>query len=100
MFGTGYSTNNRIRNIFIFLGQILVMDAGESIGLRIRAAARITAGVLIASLGSIITGLGGASGGDAVLAGAAVWIVSLFAGLVVALQGVIVLVEGVIDSIE
>jgi len=44
------------------------MDIGESIGLRIRVAARITVGVIIGSVGSIFTSIGGSTvGGEAFL---------------------------------
>ena len=62
------------------------MDIGESIGLRIRVAARITVGVIISSVGSIFTSIGGSTvGGEAFFAGIVMWTISLFVGLVVAL---------------
>ncbi|QLH77483.1 hypothetical protein HZS55_09325 [Halosimplex rubrum] len=75
------------------------MNVGESIVLRIRAAARITAGVVVGSAGPVLVGAGGV-GGDAVLASVVLWVVALFVGLVVGLQGVIVLLEGVVDSTD
>lgn len=73
----------------------------NSIGLRLYVAARITAGAILGSLGTLFASMGTTSGSfDAFIAGSLIWAISVFVALVVALEGVIVLIEQTLQATQ
>ena len=74
----------------------------STIGLRVKVAARITAGALVASAGPVLASFGGTGGEEfaAVVGGVVIQVVFLFAGLVVALDGVVALVERAVAAAD
>jgi len=72
---------------------------GEYIGLRVYAAAYITAGMIIGGVGSFFGTIGSASYDllPTILAYAA-WVACFFVAVVVALKGVVVLIEEIVQT--
>lgn len=75
----------------------------HSLGLRMRVAFRIVAGIAISSIGSLIASLGSSSVfSNSIfsnfLIGILIWLLAAFIGLVIALEGIIVLIEETISS--
>jgi len=71
----------------------------DTLGVRLYAAVYITAGILVAWVGSALGAVGTASGSlDATLVGFAMWIAFLFVGIVIALKGIVALIESTIEE--
>ncbi|CCQ32574.1 hypothetical protein HLRTI_000141 [Halorhabdus tiamatea SARL4B] len=71
----------------------------DTLGIRIYAAAYVTAGILLAWIGSTLGALGAGSHGlDATLVGFATWIAFVFAGVVIALEGIVVVVQSTVEE--
>ncbi|WEL21386.1 hypothetical protein [Halorhabdus sp. BNX81] len=71
----------------------------DMLGVRLYAAVYVTAGILVAWIGSWFGSVGTANGSlDAALVGFATWIAFVFAGIVIALKGIVVLVGSTIEE--
>lgn len=70
----------------------------HSLGLRMRVAFRIMAGITISSIGTLIASLGSSSVFSDFLIAILIWLLAVFIGLVIALEGIIVLIEETVYS--
>ncbi|WEL17507.1 putative membrane protein [Halorhabdus sp. SVX81] len=71
----------------------------DMLGVRLYAAVYVTAGILVAWIGSVLGTVGTANSSlDATLVGFATWIAFVFAGIVIALKGIVVLVGSTIEE--